>query len=335
MRFQQQREAKEKVKIDLKDKKILWQLAQNSRQAYTEIAKKVGLSNDAIKYRIQRLEQQGVIQGYRTLVDLSKFGYNSYHIFLTLNKPKKEIEEKLIKQFTTYPFVRAVIKFSGQYDFEIAIAAKSLQEFDKILNQIINDSSAYLQDYEILIITKGYAAFSLPQSFYKEPTKKTLAKSEQTKIDKKDLEILKIIGDKATIPLYSIADKIKVSVDAVSYRMKKMLKAGIIGGFIPVINYTSLGYNMYAVLLKLQNMDEQKEASFKQFLNTNQNILWAVKTIGKYNTILYVCTTTPEGLHTTLIDLRNAYAENIKNYETLMAYEEYKYTYMVDNLEIN
>ena len=41
------------IKLDLKDKKILEQLDLNSRQSNSQIAKKVGLSKDAIGYRIK------------------------------------------------------------------------------------------------------------------------------------------------------------------------------------------------------------------------------------------------------------------------------------------
>jgi DNA-binding Lrp family transcriptional regulator len=54
------------LKIDLKDRKILYQLDINSRQSYSQIAKKVGLSKTVLVYRINRLKEKGVIRKFYT-----------------------------------------------------------------------------------------------------------------------------------------------------------------------------------------------------------------------------------------------------------------------------
>jgi len=96
-----------------------------------------------------------------------------------------------------------------------------------------------------------------------------------------------------------------------------------------VINYASLSYNVYAILLRVNSLRE-KEAAFKNFLQNDKNVLWSVKCVGKYNVLIYVCVHTNEELHKTLNELRTHFPENIVDYETLIAYEEYKYTYFPD-----
>ena len=53
-------------KIDLKDRKILYELDLNCRQSNTRIGKKVGLKRDIVSYRIKRLQKQGVIKNVST-----------------------------------------------------------------------------------------------------------------------------------------------------------------------------------------------------------------------------------------------------------------------------
>jgi len=334
MKFVQHIKTEEKVSLDLKDKKILNLLGKNSRTPLTKVAKKVGLSRDTVNYRIQILEKKGVLQGYITLVDIKKFGYDSYHIFLNLNHPTKEIEDRIIKTLQNYPFVRAIIKFSGKYDFELAVIAKSVQEFDKILTQVVSVCSEYLQSSEILIITKNFVSNVFPKGFFKTEEREAEKSFSDSEIDKKDLEILQSISNKATLPLYKIGSSVKLSPDAVNYRIKKMLESGTILNFLPVINFSSINYNIYAILLSLNNLTEEKEKQLKTLLKTDDNVLWAVKTVGRFNLLFYLCTQNTEDLHNTIIKLRSYFKEDLKEYETLVAYEQFKYSYFPEGLEI-
>jgi len=49
--------------LDLKDRKILYELDLNCRQSNTQIGKKVGLSRKVVEYRIKKMEEEGVIMG--------------------------------------------------------------------------------------------------------------------------------------------------------------------------------------------------------------------------------------------------------------------------------
>ena len=54
------------MKIDLKDKKILYELDLDCRQSNTQIGKKVGLKKDVVAYRIKRMQDEGVLLNFWT-----------------------------------------------------------------------------------------------------------------------------------------------------------------------------------------------------------------------------------------------------------------------------
>ena len=63
-----------KTKIDLKDRKILYELDLDCRQSNTQIGKKVGLTRDVVAYRIKRMEEEGVITNFWTAINTFKLG---------------------------------------------------------------------------------------------------------------------------------------------------------------------------------------------------------------------------------------------------------------------
>lgn len=332
MRYLQQNPKTVKAKLDVKDKKILSILSVNARIPLTQLSKKVALSRDAISYRIKNYGKRGVIQGYRTMVDMSKLGYNADHLFIKLNNPTEEIEKGILNKLVKYPFVRAAIKFSGDYDFEIAFITKNIDDLDKVLTKIAADCSGSLQDYELLTISKTFVAETFPPSFLGYKTKRDGKKKSNKKIDKKDIEILKIISEDALLPIYKIAEKVRLSADAIAYRIKNMIDSGVIIKFVPVINYTSLDYNLHTILLNITGLDEEKEKILKDFLSNDKNTLWAVKTIGRFNVLIYLLVQNIEELQETILKLRGLFPKQINHYKTLIAYEEYKYIYFTKDL---
>jgi len=63
------------MKIDKKDRKILYHLDRNSRQSFSSIGKKVGLHRSNVIHRIEKLKKEGIIFNFPTYVDISKLGY--------------------------------------------------------------------------------------------------------------------------------------------------------------------------------------------------------------------------------------------------------------------
>ena len=56
------------------DRALLAALARDGRASYTELADRVGLSVSAVHQRVRRLEQRGLITGYRATLDAKQLG---------------------------------------------------------------------------------------------------------------------------------------------------------------------------------------------------------------------------------------------------------------------
>jgi Lrp/AsnC family transcriptional regulator, leucine-responsive regulatory protein len=56
------------------DRALLAALARDGRASYTELAERVGLSVSAVHQRVRRLEQRGLITGYRASLDAKALG---------------------------------------------------------------------------------------------------------------------------------------------------------------------------------------------------------------------------------------------------------------------
>ena len=90
------------IKLSAKDKKILKELSQDSRQTTSQIAKRVHLSKQVVDYRIKNLVKKGVIRKFFTAVNWSLLGYMSFRLYLRLiNIPPTELRS-MVEQLKNF-----------------------------------------------------------------------------------------------------------------------------------------------------------------------------------------------------------------------------------------
>lgn len=88
-----------------------------------------------------------------------------------------------------------------------------------------------------------------------------------------DRKILAELDKNCRVPNSVLAKKVNKSREAVKYRIAQLIKRGIIEKFITSINPNKLGYYMFKVYLKLENIPEEREKFFEE-LRHNKDIYW-------------------------------------------------------------
>ena len=104
--------------IDFKDRKIIYELDWNSRAPLSEIGRRVRLSKPVVKYRIDRLYENGIIRNFHTVINTGLLGYKPIRFNFTYQYKTPEIENNIIKYFMTNKNVWRIISIKGRYDLE-------------------------------------------------------------------------------------------------------------------------------------------------------------------------------------------------------------------------
>jgi len=108
---------------------------------------------------------------------------------------------------------------------------------------------------------------------------------EKIKLDLTDRKILAELDKNCRIPNSILAKKVHKSREAVKYRIQQLEKKGIITGFITSINPNRLGYQMYKVYLKLENIPEEREKFFEE-LKLKKEVYWFGVSDGAFDCVL-------------------------------------------------
>ncbi len=117
--------------MDDLDLKIIEILKQGSRTPYVKIGEEVGLSEAAVRRRVQNLIKSGVIKKFT--VDVETGGANAMTLLtVSSSTPTQKISEALRKLKN----VEVVHEITGQFDIAVFISASNIAEINHCIDDI-------------------------------------------------------------------------------------------------------------------------------------------------------------------------------------------------------
>ena len=147
--------------LDDTDWRILRELQQNARLSFAELSRTVNLSRPAVAERMRRLEEMGIIAGYRAEIDLSRLGYSIIaFVRLKVQTDKLEALAAIIK---ATPAVLECHRGIGDDSFIVKVVVSSLPHLEGVLDRFatngqISTSIALSTVMTKRVVTDGFEA---------------------------------------------------------------------------------------------------------------------------------------------------------------------------------
>lgn len=125
---------KHENKLDRIDRRILRALQQDGRITFSELAKRVGLSTSPCLERVRRMEREGVIAGYTTLLN-PKFLNAELIVFvqIRLSRTSQDIFERFKQAAIEIEEVQECYLISGNFDYLIKARVSDMDAYRHFL----------------------------------------------------------------------------------------------------------------------------------------------------------------------------------------------------------
>ena len=109
---------------------LLKLLSTNARYTVEQLAVMLAADAEAVAAEIDTLQNEGVICGYKTVIDWEKVDATSVSAIIELNVvPKADLGfEEVAEKVASYPEVEAVYLMSGGYDLSVRVTGRTFQE---------------------------------------------------------------------------------------------------------------------------------------------------------------------------------------------------------------
>ncbi len=149
-------------KLDLIDSKIINLVSNNARMPIIDIARKIGVDPKVVSYRLKKLEEDKIILGYVTAINIDKLGLQFTQINIALNDV--EVKKKIMSFFDETNRCLYAVDVFGKYDLVIEIHVENNAQLNKIMTEFKKKFVNKYNDYDILIVNKElvvvWSAFS-------------------------------------------------------------------------------------------------------------------------------------------------------------------------------
>jgi DNA-binding Lrp family transcriptional regulator len=136
-------------RLDEIDERILNELAENARATFAEIGEMVSLSAPAVKRRVDRMLDRGVLKGFTTVVDRNALGWNT-EAYVQVYCHGNIAPDRLRSAWVDIPEVVSAATVTGTSDAILHVLARDMQHLEEALERI--RSTADIERSESIVV---------------------------------------------------------------------------------------------------------------------------------------------------------------------------------------
>src|SRR3989338_8540230 len=264
--------------LSLVQKKILKLLAINCRYTNKDIAQAIGMSEDIVRYHIEKLIEKEKMSHFTAFFDFKHVGMYHHHYLIRL----KDISQNMIAELTRIKEIFFINTSSGSYDLQLIIAHKDdeellaiKQQIDFLLKDNIADSmmlkfyvqykwSNVLPVYDVAIkkpSNKKNPVYKLNREDWHQQSSDIMPPLKITEAEKKTIKAL-IKDPRASYT--QISRQTDQSIESVRQQIYRFVEKEYIGSFGIFPDMHKYGYFTSCIMLNIQGLERAKLQSYIQ-----------------------------------------------------------------------
>lgn len=319
-----------KRKLDLIDRKILHALDCDARQPVSAIARRLRLSREIVSYRMQKFIQENLLLKYFTIIDIAKLGYAAHKQFLRFQNMTEKKELEFYNFVQQHPKLAYSANYEGRFDVVVSILARNVEELGLVIKEIDKNFGPYMAERQMATILRGEYSprdylvgnrVKIQQNHFFGSVPKNVI------IDDIDKEILFEFSKNARASIMNIAERLKLSADAIYMRIKKLQQSGVLQNYNIVPNEENYPWLHYKILFALHHTDEKTERKLIAYCRSQKNIWYFCQVLGPWDFEIDLDVKDSAEFRSILRGIKLQFSEIIKEYTVMVVFRTNKYNF--------
>jgi Lrp/AsnC family leucine-responsive transcriptional regulator len=309
----------------------LWRLDLDGRIPLTELAGQVGLSKQALNYRLKKLNENRYILGHIAIIDIHRLGLLTYRLYLRLAATSPSKSDQLIEHLKKHKNTLFVGSMAGSWDAEAVFTVRNFIHFNEIVKDLKSTygKSIYRSDLSMTPVvylfrrdylvskTRKYAPLA---SYGFEPVPPTW--------DDLDFGILDALSTDCRVTYDELADRLGSSSQTVKKRIKKLEEDQIIRGYRTKLNTELLGRVYVKALLELAPLTRKREHEFYVACARYSFVVYLTEVLGRWQLEVEAEVEKMSELDDMIQELRSEFPGVIVDFDTVTVTKEHKLNYL-------
>ena len=131
-------------------------ISEDARLSFTELARLIGTSPAVVKYRVEKLEELGVIAGYRVDVDRRSLGMTQFKVQVQPRQLDATQELEFHAYCRMHPLISVYVLQLGDCKVEFDIEAKDYAQFSAVMDEIRERFSGFIRGIDYMMVREDY-----------------------------------------------------------------------------------------------------------------------------------------------------------------------------------
>lgn len=315
--------------LDLSDLRILSQVEIDAKQSYSEIGKKIKRSKQFVKYRLERLENSGIIKKYIADTAVREAGYTLFNILLQFQKTSREKEARIMNYLKKSKDIGYVLCTLGNWDIFLSVKAREITDFYNFLRELHKVCSDSIKKEVVNLETRGTNTNLKFIANDKEPKYISINTTSSKKDDLNEFErkIFEKIRENPLASCLDISLELKKSYNTISKKISELKKRGVLKRVRAIVDTEKLGYERYLFLMELRFLSKEGTENLLRYLTNHKNIDYVIECIGSWSMICNVYSKNNQELLETINQIKENFGKNISSIEFLRVIENEKETF--------
>lgn len=124
------------LNLDKLDLQIIQHMMEDAQITYAELGKKLFVSGGTIHVRIKKLQDAGIVKGYRLNVDLKKMGYDVI-AFIGIYLKESSLYDAVARDLQKIPQIVRVNYTTGNYNMFAEVVCRDIVELRAVLHDAL------------------------------------------------------------------------------------------------------------------------------------------------------------------------------------------------------
>jgi DNA-binding Lrp family transcriptional regulator len=316
-----------------KNDEIIFLYGENARIKLKEVAKQLRSTPQRISYHIEQLKKNNILQLPHAIFDYSYFGLLLFKVYLTGGYLTEQEKKRIADTLKSHHSVVAIYDLEGEADQCIEIISPNPSAFNKTLKELSKEFSD-LADYKIVlnVVTHIYPKRYLMPAYLPEESEIVIGGDRPVRIfTEQEKEVIKATIQNPLQASFLLAKKAGLHPTTFKKTRKALEEEKIFRGVKYLIDTQQLGFERVRLLISTKNFTLEQDTNFLKLLKDHPNVVKMHRTIGDWNLEIDLEAKTRAQLRKTIIELKEAFSEVMKELRTAEIYQYHKRFYLPRN----